>query len=391
MADNQRQIEREERKEQKKQKRWTVIWCVVGVVMLVLIVMKVMEIDFQSLKSDIEAMFSSEEVEVEDYQYTLDNTDNVTLTTIGSKILVLNSSSITVLENDEGEAVFTADHGFSNPVLSVKGSYSVLIDQGSNKYRVDSASGNVYTSTVDDSILCADVSSSGTVALVLNSDDENSLIKIYTKSLNEKFSYSVSGGYVTAIAVNDTARKIAFATVTSENARLKTTVYTMGINDDEPKAEFSYTDATVLDLQFSSGNIYVVGTNFVSVISSMTEETVVFEAESIEVADYCYNSSDKLILAYSNYSGESTNEVAYINTNGDIKTTITTDGTVNDVTASSSEITVLTDANIFKYSAKDGELIGTATVDDSYTNIVAVSSDIFAKHRSYVEGVVDWE
>ena len=89
--------------------------------------------------------------------------------------------------------------------------------------------------------------------------------------------------------------------MSSENAEIKSTLYTMNINDAEPKAHIDYNGSAVLDIHFVSSALYVVGSDFVSVVSSLEKESVVYEKGSINTLAYCYNPADYLIIAYSAY------------------------------------------------------------------------------------------
>lgn len=390
MATNQREIERKEKREKKQHKNTLIFWCVVLVIVLVLLIMKLCEIDYTELKNQISAKISSSQSVSDDekFPYVLESSEGVVITELGNKISVLNDENISVVDSSDAKQIFIDEHGFANPVMNVGGSYSVAFDQGSNKYRLDTQKDNVYKSTADNTILCAAVSGSGTVAMALTSSEAKSEIAVLNKSLDEKLRYSVSAGYVTDIAVDDNANRIAFAVIHSENAAFYTTVYTMNVGDTSPKAEFTY-PSTVLDIRFSGSKLFVIGTDFVSVISSMKNEEKVFEQGSINTVSFFYNSSGNLVLAYTEYTGQTDNKIALIQPSGKVKTDITLGTDIKDISASSSEISVLTDDSVIVYSISKGEVKNQYSVDDSYSSILQMSSKIFAKHRSYIELLTD--
>lgn len=390
MATNQREIERKEKREKKQHKNTLIFWCVVLVIVLVLLIMKLCEIDYTELKNQISAKISESQSvsDNEKFPYVLDNSDDIVLNELGNKISVMNDETLAVVDSSDAKQIFIDDHGFSNPVINVRGSYAVAFDQGSNKYRLDTSKGNVYKSTADNTILCACTSASGTVAMALTSSDAKSEIVVLNKSLNEKLRYSVSAGYVTDIAVDDNANRIAFAVIYSENAAFYTTVYTMNVDDAAPKAEFTF-PSTVLDIRFSGSKLFVVGMDFVSIISSMKNEEKIFEQGSINVVSFSYNSGDNLVLAYSEYTGQTDQKIALIAPSGKIRTNMTVNANIKDISASSSEISVLTDDSVIVYSIRNGEVKNQYVVDDSYSSILQMSSKIFAKHRSYIELLTD--
>lgn len=390
MATNQRENERKERKEKKQHRAALIFWCCILVVVAILLVMKICEIDFAQLKKQLSgsASVSQSVSDDEKFPFALDGSEDALIYPFGNKIAALSSSSFYVVDSADAELMYSDEHGYSNPIIKINGSYSVIFDQGSNKYRLDTAGGNIYSDTAENTILCVDVSASGTVALATTSSEARSELLVYSKSLNEKLRYSVSSGYVTDIAVDNAANRIAFAVVSSENAKLQTAVYLMNINDNEPKSEFIY-PSSVLDIRFSGSKLYIVGTDFVSIISSMKNEQAVFEKGSINVSSFAYNSSDSLVLSYAEYTGEASDKIVLIQPSGKIKINIETGGSVKDIAASSSVVSVLTDGMVISYSLKNGEVINRLDVDDSYSSVVQLSSKIFAKHRSYIELLTD--
>lgn len=390
MATNQREIERKEKKEKKQHKNTLIFWCVVLVIVLVLLIMKLCEIDYTELKTQISAKISESQSVSDDekFPFVLDSSDDVILNELGNKISVMSDETLSVVDSSDAEQIFIDDHGFSNPVLNVRGSYAVAFDQGSDKYRLDTSKGNVYKSTADNTILCACTSATGTVAMALTSSEAKSEVAVLNKSLNEKLRYPVASGYVTDIAVDDNANRIAFAVINSENAGFYTTVYTMNVGDTAPKAEFIY-QSTVLDIRFSGSKLFVVGMDFVSVISSMKNEEKVFDSGSINVISFSYNSADNLVMAYTEYTGQSDNKAALITPSGNVKADILVNAQVKDISASSSEISVLTDDSVIVYSIRNGEVKNQYSIDDSYSSILQMSSKIFAKHRSYIELLTD--
>lgn len=390
MATNQREIERIEKREKKRHKNILIFWCVILVIVVILLVMKLFEIDWAELKNEISNKISVSQSVSDDkkFPFALNSSDKTVLNELGNKIAVLNSESLSVVDSSDAEQIFIDDHGFSNPVMNIRGNYAVTFDQGSNKYRLDTSKGNVYKSTAENTILCASPSASGNVAFALTSADAKSEIVVLNKSLNEKMHYYVSTGYVTDIAVDDNANRIAFAVINSENAKFYTTVYTMNVGDDAPKAEFTYS-STVLDIRFSGTKLFVVGLDFVSVISAMKNEEKVFEEGSVNITSLTYNSADSLVVAYTEYAGQTDNKIALIQPSGKVKTTISVNGRIKDISASSSEISVLTDDSVIVYTARNGEVKNQYSVDDSYSSILQLSSKIFAKHRSYIELLTD--
>lgn len=387
MASTQREAERAERKKAKSRKRWRIAWAAVGIAVAVLLVMRVAETDFSSLsskKNDSESISEKNK-----YPYELSSGGDLSFGTVGSGLYVLDDTSFTVLDTSNASLVQTFNHGYANPIIETAGSYSLLYDQGGTAYRLDTEKDNVYSDKSDNQILCASASESGSVVLCTTSDSAKSNVSVYSKSLKQKMSYDVANGYVIAAAIDSRGSRVAFAAVNSENAKLKTVVYTMNIDDSKPRAQFEYYSSTVLDLHFSSSDLFVVGSDFVSVVRGLKTETKIFEQGSASTVSYDYDSSDNLIYAYSEYSGSSENKIAVVKRGGNVKSVATVESAVKDISGSSSYVSVLTADSVITYKVSDSSVKQTYKADDSYTSIKQVSSKVFAKRQTLVELLSD--
>ncbi|MDE5605082.1 MAG: hypothetical protein K2I73_05815 [Eubacterium sp.] len=392
MPSNQRKNERIARKNAKTKKKLKFLWILVILIVAIIIVLKVCEIDFSKLfSSDNESKnsYSASVEEQEGFPYKIDAGDHTVLSVVGNELAVLNSASYAVVDSDDAEEYIHDDHGYANPILKTSGGYSLIFDQGSTSYRLDTRKDNIYENSTEGEILCADVSDTGSIAVATVSGTQKSRVQVFSKSFSEKMNYEIRGGYITSIAIDDSGKKIAFVVMNSENASIKSTLYTMRVRDAEPKAHIDYKGSSVLDIHFASSAIYVVGNDFVSVVTSLQKETKVLEQGNINTLAYCYNPADYLILAYSDYAGAVNSKLAYIKPNGTVKTTVEVQAEIKDVTASGNEMTALTSNEAVSYRVSNGNEEDYIKLDDSYTNIQQISSTLYAKHRSYLEIIND--
>ncbi|MCC8016673.1 MAG: DUF5711 family protein [Clostridiales bacterium] len=380
MADAQRENERIEKKILRKRKRQKTAWIIIAIIIAALLVMRICEIDFSNAGSGSSSSGSS----AAGFPFELYSGADVSFGELGNNIYVLSDTSYTVINPSSGNALQNFEHGYSNPLTKSSGNYSIIYDQGGYSYRLVSSKEVVYDTKSDNAILCADVSSSGNVAVCTTSDDAKSTVTVYNKSSDKKFSFNVTYGYVTSVAIDSRGSRIAFAALNSENAKLKTVVFTMNIDDSSPRAQFEYVSSDIYDLKFSSTDLFVVGSDFISVISSLKNENKVFESGNVNTVSYCFNPSGALVYVYSDYLG-SENNVAVIKSSGTVSNVAKISAQVKDVSASSSRISVLTDDSVFTYKSSNGELKNTVSVDDSYTYIQHISSKIFTKRQTMVE------
>lgn len=387
MADIQREFERQEKRAQKEKRKKIIIWVIIAVVIAVLAIMKISEININSVINRFVDSDGSLEISESYYPYTLDASQNVKMTNINNKLGVLTPNSFSVINSQNAETEYGFQHGYSNPVLETSGIYSLVYNQGGDFYRLDTVSSSVYEEDIDSSILCANVSRDGDVAVATVSNEALCQVAVYSKTLKELFKVNTSDGYVVSIALSDNGKKVAFATVSGENANIVTKVSVYSV----PSATESYETVTLpsgslIDLSFCGNNIYAVGDSYAGVISKSGEYENIFDDDStISTRSFCYSPSGDLIIAYNSFSNSTDNKIAYVKKNGNIKTEISVDSNVKSVTASSSLISVLTNSEVISYSISDGEEKGKFTVDDTVNSICRMGSEVFLNKQSVID------
>lgn len=389
LAGNQREMHKKELKAKKDKKNKTIIWIIIAIIVAILVVMKICEININTVKehfTDSNGKISvSQDINKNNYPYNLDSSQNVVVKNINNKLGVLTPTSFTILDSKRAVAKYTFDHGYSNPVLKSSGIYSLIIDQGDKKMRLDNVSENVYEHEAMGDILCGDVAKNGNVVIASLSGDKLCNITVYNKSLDKKLSYDLNYGYIVDVAINNSGSKIAFVAVNSKNAQLKSKLYTMNIGVDKPKADFDLPNCNVVDLKYNGDNLYVVADNYVGIISNQKKLKDVFECGKINTVYYTYTPSNELILACNSYSNSTENTLVRVKGGGSTKSQTTVNGNIRCVSASSSVVSVLTDSNIITYSLGNMKQKKKIVVDDSVKSICQMGSSIFVHRQSLID------
>lgn len=388
MAGNQREMERSERRLKKDRRNKKIIWIIIAVIITVLVVMKVCEININSVKdhfTDENGNFTlTEGVTQDNYPYSLDASGDVTVSNINNRMGILTPNSFTVIDSSSAETEYTFEHGYSNPLLKSAGVYSLIFDQGGNSYRLDTTNGAVYEREISGSILCADVAKNGTVAIATTSGETLCDIYVYNKSLKELIKTSISYGYAVDIAVSDNGKNISVACVNSENANLKTVVYSYEAENTESRTT-ELPAGILADISYSGSSLFVVGDSYAGVIKKNNEYEPIFEQGTIKTTSLCYTPSGELVLVYNEFSNSTDNVISYIKTSGKIKNEITVSGNVKSVSASSNLVSVLTNNQIISYSLSKGEEKSKTVTDDSSKSICQMGNQVFVHKQSLID------
>lgn len=390
MAGNQREMQRRERREHKDRRNKMILWILIAVIVFVLIIMKICEININSIKNrftDSEGNFTITESVVENnFPYNIDSTQNVSVVNINNKLGIITPGSFTVLDSKNASSDYTFSHGYSNPILESAGIYSLIYDQGAKKYRLDTTSSAVYEQESSNTILCADVSKNGTVALATTSKEKICDITVYSKSLNKEFETSTAAGYVVSIAVSDNGKNVAAAVVTGENASLKTTVHIYNIVSSKSQEKIvELPQGTLIDISYAGNNLFAVGDSYAGVIKKDSEYHSVYEQSAISTRCISYMPSGDLILVYNEYNNSTDNTISYVKSSGKIKNEINASGNIKSVTASASLVSILTNNEIVSYNLSNSQEKSRVTVDDSVKSICRLGSDIFIHKQSLID------
>lgn len=390
MADNQREMERREKRARKDRRNKKIIWIIIAVIVLILIIMKVFEININSVIdrfTDEQGNFTLTEGVVEDnFPYNIDSSQNVSIVNINNQLGVLTPGSFTVLNSKNAEVKYAFEHGYSNPALETEGIYSLVYDQGSSVYRLDTASGAVYEEEVANTLLCADVAKNGTVAVATTSAEKLCDIIVYSKSLEKEMEISLSDGYIVSISLSDNGKKVAAAVVTGENADLKTSVYIYEVSEGETsRTAVELPQGLIIDLNYTSRNVLVVGDSYAGVIDNSGKYKDIYKSGDISTQSLAYTPSGDLVLVYNSYSNSTENVIAYIKKNGQLKREISVSGNIKSVSAGSSLVSVLTNSEIISYNLSDGEEKSRLSTDDSARSICCMGSEIFIHRQSLID------
>lgn len=386
MPTNERANKLREKKRQKDKKTKIIIWSVLGVIVLTLAIMKICEIDFADVKNKISANTAVSSVSEDVYPYSLNISGNTNVAVVNDKLAVLSDSSLTVFNPTNAKKTYSFEHGYTNPVMLSSGNYICTYDRGSTRLRLDTTSQQLYEKTVDRNIICASLASNGTVAYASFSDDADCELTVITKTERKKMTLPIKGGYITRIAVNSSGTKCTYVTVSSTDAVITSTVHTINVGDSEDTATAEYQSSNILDVTYSDSNdAYIIGDDFLSIVSSQKKFVNVFEKGTISTVNYCYTAKNELIVNYRDYSNSSESNLAYIKSNGSVKCKTTLANTVKYLSSSGNNVTVLFPDGVSTYSLSKFENKKTYKCDSSINSVHSLGSKIYIQYGQYID------
>lgn len=119
------------------------------------------------------------------------------------------------VHGEDGKLIYSVQHTFANPVITVGNKKALLYDLGGKSFGLYSKYKNIYEKTSDEPILIARIGGNDTVAVVTKSDKYPSSLMVYDSSGKNIFNYrssariidvtfneDSSGCYITTIGVS---------------------------------------------------------------------------------------------------------------------------------------------------------------------------------------------
>ena len=389
MASAQRENARKEKQLKKERKIRITIWVILLVVVFGLAAMRVAEIDFTGIKNKLSGGVLTSAIEADVYPYSLDSASGVKLDFINDKLIAQTDTSCRVLNPADAKELYSFSSGYANPIMTMSGKYLFTIDQGGTRLRLDSTKDNIYESTIENTVLCGDVSANGCVVYATRSSSNKTEVVVSNISLKKLAKIRVKDGYVVAVAIDSTGKKFTYATVNSKSAKLVTTLHTCYVGDDEPKAKLDYVDSNLLDISYAkSGDLYYVAAESLHVIKNQKKDVEVFANGKAYTVTYNYTPDGRLVYVYSKYADASENYVAYVSSNGKVKTSIKLKQKPKFVSCNS-EICVLFSDKVVTYSVNKGEKKATYKCDDSVQSANKLSSKVFITRHQLIDVLED--
>lgn len=182
----------------------------------------------------------------------------VDLAPFTSGAVLLTSNAIEYVDQ-YGNLINANEHKFANPVMITAGKNLLLFDRGGSGLKIEKDSVKYKEAQFDSAVSCADITSKGTYAYVLNADGGyQSHLYVYSYKGKKLFEWGGSE-YVLDVALSPNGNHAAVSVLSVSNAESLCKVIYFNFNKNEPIFTVEYPGETVYDIEFvSSKNVAVL-------------------------------------------------------------------------------------------------------------------------------------
>lgn len=175
----------------------------------------------------------------------------------GSLMYLLTDTHAEVL-NKSGKKLFSRQHEFNSPAISVSPQRALIFDRGGRSAFVFNNNDVLHSFELENEIYCADIGRNGTVAFGTKSSGYVSQVEVFDKNKKSKFIWYSSNDLVNNVAVSDNGKMVAVSTVNVSGGEYYSKVSVFNFSSADPVYTVEYSGSLIYSLDCVSGSSFAV-------------------------------------------------------------------------------------------------------------------------------------
>lgn len=199
-----------------------------------------------------------------------------------------------------GKEINSIAHYMALPVMKNGGRYSLLYDQKSLSYTLETLSGPVISGKTDDSIITGAISRSGRFALVTNYDTAFSYVLVLDKGGHVLHRWKSTNCQITSIDISPSGSYIVMSGITTDSGEATGLVIVQKVGGDSNLREYKWKGSLIFSVSFTdSHRVAAIGDNLLAYININNDKPNVFNYDNRTVTgfDIADNGNVALVLA----------------------------------------------------------------------------------------------
>lgn len=178
----------------------------------------------------------------------------------------------------EGEQFSEEILPLQNPVLASGNNVAVVYDVGGTELRLFRNWETAFSLTLPTGniLLSARVNDTGWLAVTAQESGYKGAVTVYDSDYEKVIQVSLSSTFVIDAAISPDCKTVAVVTMGQQDGVFRTSVLFYPVNSTEPSAEVTLGNTTVLDLDYESGQLWVLGERALSIISDQNASLTVW-------------------------------------------------------------------------------------------------------------------
>lgn len=292
---------------------------------------------------------------------------------IDGEIAVADDAHI-YLYGENGALINMFTHELEDPTVRISGKRIFAFDNGGNTFRLYSKKEELYSKTIDESILFAELGSNGYAAVITQTEKYPACMTVYDSNGSEIYRWS-SGQRIIDISFNDSGSGCYVTTFSSEDGELCSVVHYVKFNTAKEQMTSVKLDSLVIDtFENNNDSLWVVGDSKFYKLDENGKIIMEYEYTD-DLVSYCLNEYSAAVVVNSVSKVKGT--VALFDSEEDKPELAETNGGIpKKLAASGRKVFLLSDHAVESYDL-NGNCLATADVTDEYTNFAYYSDSVY--------------
>lgn len=290
------------------------------------------------------------------------------------------SDTSIVLLNDNAGQRQNLGNAFANPILHTSRDYSLVFNAGGTGVRIFSHSDELYNMSLKNKIFCADISESGTFAVVTQTDDYLARLTVYTKDKKEKYTYAFADYYINNISINPSGTRAIVSGISAQKGSLISAVYILDFSQEAYIAKYELPDNAIYAVKlFNNDNAVAIGKNESYFFDIENNEKKVISYDSKMITNYDLSVNRGIALSLAKYPDGRDCDILTISTDGKTTSNISTEIKVDSISTADNTVAVSSGNDIYLYNKESGKLVDQKKCDQTLKKIaIANDSTVYA-------------
>lgn len=280
------------------------------------------------------------------------------------------SDTSVVFLNDNAGQRQNLGHAFATPILRTSRDYALIFNAGGTGLRIFTHNDSVHDLALDNKIFCADISDSGSYAVVTQTDDYLSRLTVFTKDKKQKYTYAFADYYINTVSINSSGTRAIVSGVSAQKGSLVSAVYILDFNQNDYIAKYEIPDNIIYDVEiFDNGNAAAVGKKESYFFDIENNKKNIIEYDSKTLTDYEMTVNRGIAFSLAHYPDGRDCDILVISPEGKKTASFSTGLKVDSVSVSNKNVAVSSNSEIYLYKQENGATIGQKKCNQSIKKI----------------------
>ncbi len=276
------------------------------------------------------------------------------------KNLVFASDTRFMTVNNYGRTIYSIQQNYTSPVLVTAADcdLSLVYNLGATSFSINTLDSTIYTSEAPDDILVADISKSGTYALVTQKDGYLSKLYVYSKDHEQIYAYSFADYYITSVSLDSSGDRAVLSGFSAHEGSQISAVYLLDFDEEQPVVFQEFNDNAVYYVDHLNDKFAcIIGENSAYTLNLRTKQFNTFDYSGKSLTAFTVNTDTNTFAISLSRSGDGRKcDILNFTSSGKLKSTISTELNISSISTYKNRVAVLSDDIVYLYS-KDGNLI----------------------------------